>query len=506
MNLPLEEGAGTSSIDDGPGNQVGTITGNYDWISLDCNGNGIADEDDVANGTSQDCNANGVPDECDIASGLDCNGNGIPDSCDIASGFALDCNNNGIPDDCDITNDPTVDVNLNSVPDSCEVTGSRYWILSPVTGNWYAVTDQLEADDAAQMAVNLGGDLVTINSQAENDWLSDQFGDINNPFWIGLNDVAVEGLYSWLSGEPVTFTNWRAGQPDDAPGLFGADFAVLTPPLGTWNDEPNDASTFVNLPRGVVELVSSDCDGNGLPDKFELLQDPSLDCDGNGVHDFCDLQDPALDCDGDGGLDSCQIAADPSLDCDGNGAIDSCEIVADVSLDCDANQFLDSCQIANDPSLDWNGDGLLDSCTGGSIVYCVSNENATGLRGLTQPLGSPAIADDAFSLRAYNLPIGQPGMFIMSRTTGLVNPFGGGAGVLCLGAPIRRFGPNDGFALQFSSAAGEIILSPPIGAFPGPNPVQPGEVLHFQLWHRENDPVTGAPRSNTSEGISVMFR
>lgn len=32
----------------------------------DCNGNGVADNLDIAAGTSDDCNANGVPDECDV--------------------------------------------------------------------------------------------------------------------------------------------------------------------------------------------------------------------------------------------------------------------------------------------------------------------------------------------------------------------------------------------------------------------------------------------------------
>ncbi len=31
----------------------------------DCNGNGIPDDEDIANGTSEDCNDNGVPDECE---------------------------------------------------------------------------------------------------------------------------------------------------------------------------------------------------------------------------------------------------------------------------------------------------------------------------------------------------------------------------------------------------------------------------------------------------------
>jgi hypothetical protein len=51
-----------------------------------------------------DCNANGVPDECDIADGTsqDCNGNGVPDECDIAGGMSADDNDNGIPDECEL--------------------------------------------------------------------------------------------------------------------------------------------------------------------------------------------------------------------------------------------------------------------------------------------------------------------------------------------------------------------------------------------------------------------
>jgi glucose/arabinose dehydrogenase len=51
----------------------------------DCNGNGVADEDDLALG--DDCNHNGVPDECDIAAlrSIDCNSNGSPDECEVAS-------------------------------------------------------------------------------------------------------------------------------------------------------------------------------------------------------------------------------------------------------------------------------------------------------------------------------------------------------------------------------------------------------------------------------------
>ncbi len=50
----------------------------------DCNGNGIGDTEDLANGDSDDCNDNGIADECEIAAGTvsDKNGNGIPDLCE----------------------------------------------------------------------------------------------------------------------------------------------------------------------------------------------------------------------------------------------------------------------------------------------------------------------------------------------------------------------------------------------------------------------------------------
>ena len=63
----------------------------------DCNGNGVFDARDLADGTSRDCTGNGIPDECES----DCNGNGIADSCDIAGGTSQDFNANGVPTECE---------------------------------------------------------------------------------------------------------------------------------------------------------------------------------------------------------------------------------------------------------------------------------------------------------------------------------------------------------------------------------------------------------------------
>ncbi len=73
-------------------------------------------------------------------------------------------------------------------------------------------------------AIGLGGNLVTVNSAAENDFVFTTFGPVvlglvgtpignhNISLWIGMNDLAVEGQWEWVSGEPVTYTNWWPGE------------------------------------------------------------------------------------------------------------------------------------------------------------------------------------------------------------------------------------------------------------------------------------------------------
>ncbi len=58
----------------------------------DCNGNGVGDLIDIANGDAQDCNANGIPDSCEIAAGaeIDDDGNGIPDRCECPADLDRD--------------------------------------------------------------------------------------------------------------------------------------------------------------------------------------------------------------------------------------------------------------------------------------------------------------------------------------------------------------------------------------------------------------------------------
>ena len=86
-------------------NGIGTVGGQLTdmvidsaTLFLDCNENGIQDNEDILSGLEEDCNQNGVLDACELAAGHpDTNGNGIPDECEQSNGdLDLDGEINGM--------------------------------------------------------------------------------------------------------------------------------------------------------------------------------------------------------------------------------------------------------------------------------------------------------------------------------------------------------------------------------------------------------------------------
>ncbi|XP_052219830.1 macrophage mannose receptor 1-like isoform X1 [Dreissena polymorpha] len=59
--------------------------------------------------------------------------------------------------------------------------------------------------------------------------------------WIGLNDMNIEEIFTWVSGDPVTNTNWQDGR-FAAFGHNTEDCVILTDQEhnGTWDDRPCD--------------------------------------------------------------------------------------------------------------------------------------------------------------------------------------------------------------------------------------------------------------------------
>ncbi|WP_461636689.1 PA14 domain-containing protein [Labilibaculum euxinus] len=95
---------------------------------------------------------------------------------------------------------------------------------------YYSNTSE-KATTAMQNAINSGGHLVTITSQAENDFIDSKVGDI----WIGLTDAAAEGTFVWCNGEAVSYTNWNSGEPNNS----GNEDYTQMYSNGKWNDIPD---------------------------------------------------------------------------------------------------------------------------------------------------------------------------------------------------------------------------------------------------------------------------
>ena len=86
--------------------------------------------------------------------------------------------------------------------------------------------------DAQEDCDSLGGYLAVINDEDENDYIAGLL--MNQPAYIGLNDFASEGDFEWVNGDPLTFTSWATGEPDNKNNYQDA---VELHPDGTWKDQ-----------------------------------------------------------------------------------------------------------------------------------------------------------------------------------------------------------------------------------------------------------------------------
>ncbi|MFN6230266.1 MAG: lectin-like protein, partial [Dolichospermum sp.] len=138
-------------------------------------------------------------------------------------------------------------------------------------GSQYTLTNLGTWQQAQAQAQSLGGNLVTVNNQAEQNWLVSTFGG-NEQLWIGLTDEVTEGQFNWASNETSTYTNWFPGQPDNG-GPQGEDYVVMNfGAAGQWNDYP-DPNILVPRTafRGIIEIRQSSNPINGTNGNDNLI-------------------------------------------------------------------------------------------------------------------------------------------------------------------------------------------------------------------------------------------
>lgn len=121
-----------------------------------------------------------------------------------------------------------------------------YFLLAP--GSWSRAQEQARL---------LGGNLVTINDEAECEWIVAtfvNFGGAPTPMWIGLNDRDSEGNFTWVSGEYSSFRNWHPGEPNNDAGWGTPEnYAFIYPgarSAGNWRDANEHAKSDLETDPG----------------------------------------------------------------------------------------------------------------------------------------------------------------------------------------------------------------------------------------------------------------
>ncbi len=390
---------------------------------------------------STDLDGDGWPDSCG-----DCNGNGIADAQDLLDGTSFDCNGNCVPDECDVTEViPLVYWRFVAAPGRALVWGPTVFLGGAVPAE---PIDDVAVDSIPQtvadntLGLQLGGDgyvivpdpddrlsaggaSFTIEAWVRLDQLSNTSGSNQRQFLVQKKELVSPGSqsdYSFLVqggnlqqsvgenfGKTGSFSGrelvvllgdgsgtwsvtssleiddfaWHhvsvaydAGTGEFRFGLDGEFETILVPgqgfttnggPLligahtsasGVYNqflrgavDEVRITAEALSIDRLLRSFASADCNGNGFPDSCDIASGISRDCDRNGRPDECDP-----DCNGNGIPDACDIAAGTSRDCNANLVPDECELGED---DCDGSGIPDDCELEGN---DCNGNGVLDSC------------------------------------------------------------------------------------------------------------------------------------------------
>lgn len=106
--------------------------------------------------------------------------------------------------------------------------------------------------DAFADAIANGGFVASIESAEMNAFFEANIQGKNlEPYPLfGFNDVVTEGTFEWHNGEPVTYTNWTAGQPNNSGG--NQDY-MYTLAGGEWDDWDDSSFAF----KYVLEIENS---------------------------------------------------------------------------------------------------------------------------------------------------------------------------------------------------------------------------------------------------------
>lgn len=322
---------GTLGLNTNPGGDSSDPT----WIvaqpilgSADCNTNGILDECDIADQTSDDCNSNGIPDECDLAA---------PGTPILITGLQA----RAWPSE-HAMNPPVrcVDGNISTFTwstASFNVTQPSYLGVFPPT---------LSAVEGIRLWKDNDGGGGANTKDLVIQYTTDLIPNVGTGNWQNVSNLSngLDGT-ELMAATTVSASGTVTGDVHDSVNE-GHGYATLTfdRVMATgirigFSFTGTTANHYKVHEAQLFTLATVDCNSNGIIDECETAAAPEIDCNSNGTPDECEFG--GVDCNTNGMTDLCEPGGD--LDCNSNGIPDFCDI-ANGATDCDSNGMIDECE------------------------------------------------------------------------------------------------------------------------------------------------------------------
>ncbi|MEY4116954.1 MAG: hypothetical protein RLZZ116_282 [Planctomycetota bacterium] len=256
--------------------------------------------------------------------------------------WSADCNNDGVVDYGQIRLYQLADQDLDNVPDCCESPagcqrGPIQWRQADGgNGHWYALSDAFERwPDADGTARQLGGDLASITSAAENQFVTTNF--VGQRFWLGGRRSPVNfSQFIWVTNEAWTYSSWAPGEPNTCNPCGQAEFVIFVD--GLWDDTGLVVNSDPSHPgyHGLIEF-SADCNNDGIVDFGQIRDGTLVDTNSNNVPDCCESTQGCNPC---------------PADVDGSGAVNGVDLAAILNVwGTSGGKY---------PGADVNHDGIVD--------------------------------------------------------------------------------------------------------------------------------------------------
>ena len=185
----------------------------------------------------------------------------------VIEDFSLTDTGNGTGGNNDNSNDDSIC--YESIVDLDEFT-----LLGEYNNSYYFFFNQRERwDDAQHISQDNGGNLISINSQEENDIIvtllqeslqNIQINSGSHTAWIGYHINNNDNYFEWVSGDSTNFSNWVTDEPNN---LNEEQWVEMYLPLdsneselwGKWNNHTNQRRHFILEIENCENTSNLDC-------------------------------------------------------------------------------------------------------------------------------------------------------------------------------------------------------------------------------------------------------